>query len=87
MSWQIISQGEKKKEVKSRQTALISPVKMEGRGNSGSFGGTFNKLICEEDAGADEQPPYSNQEKQQGTAIEKWIIYRVHQQEPFFVSC
>ncbi|XP_035467308.1 C-type lectin domain family 4 member M [Scophthalmus maximus] len=38
---------------------------MEGRGNSGSFGGTFNKLICEEDAGADEQPPYSNQEKQQ----------------------
>ncbi|KAF0044431.1 hypothetical protein F2P81_003589 [Scophthalmus maximus] len=58
-------QGEKKKEVKSRQTALISPVKMEGRGNSGSFGGTFNKLICEEDAGADEQPPYSNQEKQQ----------------------
>ena len=37
---------------------------MEDKENAdGIFGGIYNKLICKE---ADEQPLYSNQEKQQG---------------------
>ncbi|XP_060938991.1 macrophage mannose receptor 1-like [Limanda limanda] len=40
-------------------------VKMADEGNSSSFVDTFDKLICEDDSGTDENPLYSSQDKQQ----------------------
>ncbi|XP_035024556.2 CD209 antigen-like [Hippoglossus stenolepis] len=38
---------------------------MADEGNSSSFVATFDKLICEDDSGTDENPLYSSQDKQQ----------------------
>lgn len=45
---------------------------MEDRENLGTaFERTYNKLICQDDLGADEHAVYSNQEKQRGTVSDK----------------
>ncbi|XP_039993330.1 uncharacterized protein LOC120795454 [Xiphias gladius] len=52
--------------LESRQTALISTVKMEDKENAdGTFEATYNKLICQENISTDEHPLYPNQEKRQ----------------------
>lgn len=45
----------------------------DGEKSSGIFEGTYNKLVCQEDVRADEEPFYSNQERQRGIVNDKEI--------------